>query len=104
MSTLVGCLMPNTLYTYINVQNKILNSLDFSLRKYAYQKCLNLLAIHLRLIKFKSSLPINTRINIRKHITNMTYFKFNSKFYKHKSGLPMGNSISEVLACLFLEF
>ena len=34
----------------------------------------------------------------------MTYFKFNNKFYKQKSGLHMGNPISGVLACLFLEF
>ena len=33
----------------------------------------------------------------------MTYFKFNNKFYKQKSGLPMGNPLSKVLTCLFLE-
>ena len=34
----------------------------------------------------------------------MTYFKFNNKFYKLKSGLAMGNPLSRILACLFLEF
>ena len=34
----------------------------------------------------------------------MTYFKFNNKFYKQKYGLPMRNTLSRVLACLFLEF
>ena len=38
------------------------------------------------------------------NITNMTYFKFNNKFYKQKYGLPMGNTLNGVLACLFLEF
>ena len=57
-------------------------------------KCLNRLATHLR----------NTQINICKHITNRTYFKFNNKFYKSKYGLPMGNPHSKVLVYLFLEF
>ena len=68
------------------------------------KKCLNLLATHLKIIKFDSPLPINTLFNICKHITNMTYFKFNNKFYKQKYGLPMGNPLSRVLACLFVEF
>ena len=34
----------------------------------------------------------------------MIYFKFNNKFYKQKSGLPMGSPLGVVLACLFLEF
>ena len=34
----------------------------------------------------------------------MIYFKFNNKFQKQKSGLPMGNPLNGVLACLFLEF
>ena len=34
----------------------------------------------------------------------MAYFKSNDKFYKQKSGLPIGNPFSEVLASLFLEF
>ena len=63
----------------------------------------NLFAIHLRKIKFNSSFSINTLIDICKHITNMTYFKFNNKFYKHKSSLPMGNPFSSVLVGLFLE-
>ena len=49
-------------------------------------------------------IEINIVINICKHITNMTYFKFNNKFYKQKYGLPMGNPLSRVLAGLFLEF
>ena len=49
-------------------------------------------------------IPINTLIDIYKYITNMIYFKFYNKFYKQKSGLPMGNPLSGVLACLFLEF
>ena len=44
-----------------------------------------------------------TLMNIYKHITN-TYFKFNKKFYKQKYGLPMGNPLSGISACLFLEF
>ena len=42
--------------------------------------------------------PINTLIDICKHITNMTYFKFNNKFYKKKSGHPIGHSVGGVLA------
>ena len=34
----------------------------------------------------------------------MTYFKFNNKFNKQNHGLPMGNPVSGVLACLFVEF
>ena len=34
----------------------------------------------------------------------MTHFKFNNKFYERKYGLPMGNPLSGVLACLFVEF
>ena len=34
----------------------------------------------------------------------MTYFEFNDKFYKQKFGLLIGNLLSHVLACLFLEF
>ena len=33
----------------------------------------------------------------------MIYLKFNNKFNKQKSGFPMGNPLSGVLACLFLE-
>ena len=33
----------------------------------------------------------------------MSYFKFNNKFHKQKSGFPMGNPLSGILACLFLE-
>ena len=58
----------------------------------------------LKKTKFNSSLPINTLIDIFKHIINMPYFKFDLKFYEQKSGLPMGNPLSCVLACLFLEF
>ena len=47
---------------------------------------------------------MNTLIDIYKHITYMTYFKFNNKFHKQKYGLPMGKPLSSVLACLFLEF
>ena len=61
-------------------------------------------ATYVRKIKFKSPLPINTFVNIYKVITNMTYFKFNNKFYKQKHDLPMGNPLCRVLACLFLEF
>ena len=82
-----------------------MNSLDITslYTNIPIKKCLNLLATHLRKIKFDSPPPINTLINISKHITNMTYFKFN-KFYKQKYGLPKGNPLSGVLACLFLEF
>ena len=79
-----------------------MNSLDITslYTNITIKKCLNLLATHLRKIKFDSPL-----INIYKHITNMmTYFKFNNKFYKQKYGLPMGNPLSKILACLFLEF
>ena len=34
----------------------------------------------------------------------MNYFKFNNKFYKHKSVLSVGNPLSGILACLFVEF
>ena len=37
------------------------------------KKCLYFLAIHLKKIRFNSSLPINTLINNCKHITNKTY-------------------------------
>ena len=46
------------------------------------------LSWYLRKTEFNSPLPINTRINICKHITNMTYFKFNNKSYKQKYNLP----------------
>ena len=65
------------------------------------KKCLNFLATHLRKIKFNSSPPINTLINICKHIT---YFKFDNKFYKQKSSPPVWNPLSSVLVCLFLEY
>ena len=69
------------------------------------KKCLNLLATHLRIIKFNSPLPKNTQVNICKHITNMTYFKFLITNSTNKEyGLPMGNSLSGVLGYLFLEF
>ena len=66
------------------------------------KKCLNLFAIHLRKIKFNSSLPMNTLIYTCKHITNIIHFKGN-KFYKKKSGLPMGNPLSRVPPSQFLE-
>ena len=47
---------------------------------------------------------MNPLINICQHITNITYFKFNNKFYKQKYGFPMGNPLRGILACLFLEF
>ena len=82
-----------------------MNSLDITslYRNIRIKKCLNLLAIHLGKIKFSSSLLINTPTDICKHITNMTYFKFNNEFYKQKSGFPIENSVSSVLAGLFLE-
>ena len=43
-------------------------------------------------------------IDINKHITNMTYFKFNNKFREQKSGLRRENPLSGVLTCLFLSF
>ena len=83
-----------------------MNSLDITslYTNTLIETCLNLLVTHKTKIKFTSPLPINTLINICKYITNMTYFKFNNKFYKQKYGLPMGNPLSGVLACLFLEF
>ena len=68
------------------------------------KKCFNLLSINLWKIKFDSSLTINTQVNICKHITNMAYFKFKNKFFKQKYVLSVGNPLSIVLACLFLEF
>ena len=89
----------------IKIQNKTMNSLDITSLYTTYpSKCFNPLATHLRKIKFDSTLPINTLINICKHITYKTYFKFNNIFYKQKYGFPMGNSLSGILACLFLEF
>ena len=90
----------------MNTQNKTMNSLDITslYTNIPTKKCLNLLAIHLRKIKFYSPLPVNTLVNTCKHITNMTYFKFNNKFYKQKYGLLMRNPLSGVLACLFREF
>ena len=86
------------------MQNKTMNSLDITSLyiNIPIKKCLNLLATHLREIKFNPPLPINTLINISKHI-NVNYFKFN-KFYKQEYGLPMGNPLSRVFVCLFLEF
>ena len=83
-----------------------MNSLDITslYTNIRIKKCLNLLATHLGKKKFNSPLPINTFVNICKNITNMTYFKFNNKFYKQKYGLLMGNPLSRVLACLFLGF
>ena len=82
-----------------------MNCLDITSRytNIPIKKRLNLLATDLRKIKFDSPLPINNLINIWKHITNMAYFKFN-KFYKQKYGLLVGNPLSRVLVCLFLEF
>ena len=66
------------------MQNKTMTSLDIMplYPNIHIKKCLNFLATHLRKIKFNSSLPINILIDICKYITNMTYFKFNNKFYK----------------------
>ena len=83
-----------------------MNSLDITslYTDIPIKKCPDLLTTHLRKIKFNSPRSINTLVNICKHITNMTYFKFNNNFYKQKYGLPMGNPLSRVLACQFLEF
>ena len=61
-----------------------MNSLDITslYTNIIVKKCLNFLGIYLRKNKFNSLLPINTLINICTHITNMTYSKFNNKFYK----------------------
>ena len=82
-----------------------MNSLDITsfYTNIPIKNFLNLLTIHLRKIKLNSSLPLNTLINICKHITNKTYFKSNDKFYKQKFGLPIGNLLNGVLAGLFLE-
>ena len=45
----------------------------------------------------------NTLINIWKHITNVTCFKFNIKFYEHTYSHSIGYSHSGLLICLFLE-
>ena len=67
------------------------------------KKCLTFLATHLRKIEFNSSFPINTPYQHLQTHNKHNLFKFNNKFYKQKSGLHMGNPLSRVLACLFLE-
>ena len=47
---------------------------------------------------------MNTLFHSIKHITIMTYLKFNCKLYEQKYGIPMGNPLSWRLACLFLEY
>ena len=90
----------------INIQNKTMNSLDIiSLyTNVPIKKCLNLLLKHLKKINFNLPFPPKIFIEIIRLITDMTYFQFNNNFYKQKFGLPMGNPLSGVLACLFLEF
>ena len=82
-----------------------MNSLDITslYTNIPIKKCFNLLATHLRKMKFNSSLPINILIYNCKHISHMTYFRFSNKFYKQKSGLPMGNPLITVLASVFLK-
>ena len=49
-------------------------------------------------------MPNNVFIELTKLVTNNCFFSFNDTFYNQTSGLPMGNPVSPVLACLFLEF
>ena len=87
----------------INVQNKTMSSLDIpSLFTNIPIKNASTFLLLIWEKTFDSLLSINTLTIICKHITNMTYFKFNNKFYKQKHGLPVGNPLSGVLACLFL--
>ena len=55
-----------------------MNSFDITSFYTNIKKCHNFFATHKKKIKFNSPLPINTLIDIRKLITNMTYFRFNN--------------------------
>ena len=62
----------------INNQNETVNSLDIN-SLYTNVPIKNASTFLLLTLE---KLHINTQIRICKHITNMTYFKFNNKFYK----------------------
>ena len=64
-------------------------------------KCLNLYKNYLNKSKIKFPLPNDKIIKV---YTNQCFFKFNEKFYKHTFVQLMGSPLSEILACLFVEY
>jgi hypothetical protein len=52
----------------------------------------------------RTSLSIDTILNLVKFSINSTYFQFKDKFYKQKLGLAMGSSLSPVLAEIFMQY
>ena len=89
----------------INMTNKSLTSLDVEslYTNVPVDKSISALREHLLNINANLPLPIDTIISICTLCTNLTFFQFNEYLYKQKAGLPMGNPLSGVLACLYLE-
>ena len=67
-------------------------------------ECIQLLETELNNRNFNLPVSNNVFIELIKLVTNSCFFSFNNCFYSQTAGLPMGNPVSPVLACLFLEF
>ena len=88
------------------MNNKYLASLDIKslYTNIPVDKCIE--RLHNQRQKSNSTfpLPISKLIKICTLCTSHCYFQYNNIFYKQKFGLPMGSSLSGVLASIYLEF
>ena len=53
---------------------------------------------------FEFDVPIECLIDLVKLCLNQSYFQFEDGFYEQIFGLSMGNPLSPVISCLFLEY
>ena len=68
------------------------------------QPALEFLERKLLASSFEFDVPIECLIDLVKLCLNQSYFQFEDGFYEQIFGLSMGNPLSPVISCLFLEY